>query len=85
VILTKERIEAAARAAYGAHFHRYQNLMERALKAAFPEAQLPAVRCDACDNGLDSAWAFCPFCGVMLAPPPSEPVSRTAGEAMPSG
>lgn len=24
---------------------------------------LPETRCDCCDNGLDDAWEFCPFCG----------------------
>lgn len=24
---------------------------------------LPTTRCDCCDNGLDDAWDFCPFCG----------------------
>jgi hypothetical protein len=34
---------------------------------------LPEMRCDCCDNGLDDAWEFCPFCGTQHPDATGEP------------
>lgn len=29
--------------------------------------RLPTLRCDECDNGIESdVWVFCPFCGKSI-------------------
>lgn len=29
--------------------------------------RLPAARCDHCDNGTESGWSYCAYCGNALA------------------
>jgi hypothetical protein len=49
----------------------------RAALACYPQPPrsrpLPEMRCDCCDNGLDDAWEFCPFCGTQHPDATGEP------------
>lgn len=38
--------------------------------------QLPSLRCDECDNGVEPAWDFCAWCGAPQNWKPAEPGSH---------
>lgn len=67
-MVTDEMVKAAAQAAYGKHFERYQKMMRKALSAAVEVADKadpwPNMRCPRC-------------CGTGLVPPdfPGDDVS----------
>lgn len=44
---------------------RYRHKILAALRSPSPTHNEDAIiRCDACDNGVEQDWTFCPWCGV---------------------
>jgi hypothetical protein len=36
------------------------------VRSATIAAKLPTDRCDSCDNGIETEWQYCAFCGFDL-------------------